>query len=236
MVSKQSFINSLKIFNNMPNNKTQENFIFNLKNIDMYILEKENKFLLYELKDLILLAVFLDNNSKKIKDSDYIYKLTRYDIVKHFILKKDLNIDGIIIEPDKDNIIIDRASIEAIDNLTTGMTLERTSIKNEYLELRKPKNIGTELKREIKFFAKKNENIDQINVYKARRNKSDKFHLLFFVKFKGRDFDLFPSLASTIQRKMKLGSKFELLKTNDKTEKYLNDGLVLYKKNNKFKI
>lgn len=149
--------------------------------------------------------------------------------MKHQVLLPESKIRGIIINPGEENVFLGKEDIFYMDQLLTGMTLERTKGVRDHPELR-PAKKNPVLERELIKFAKENPVIQRINLYEGRRKKDEPYHLIIMVTFFGRDVDLFPALAERVRFFMKPGTAFELIPRNpkEKTKPELDDITVIY--------
>lgn len=163
-------------------------------------------------------------NPETVEQSDF-------TILKQYVLLPDVDIQGLVINPSKENLALKKEDILYMDQQLTGMTLERSD-RNRALELRPPVQVLPMLKEKLVEFCSENENIHRLHLLEGRREENEPFHKIFFVDFDGRDTELFPVLGEKLRVFMEPGSVFELMEWSDAMGElpYMEDGILYEKK------
>lgn len=156
---------------------------------------------------------------------------TTFPVIKHMVLKPKSLIDGILINPLDEGILMTGEHINKMDSLLMGMSLNRTTGLDKGIELKVPKKIEPPLRKHIINFCNQNFNIHQINYYMTRRNSKENFHKTFFLRFDGRDIDLFPKFVNVLRIFMLSGENFELMKVGEELDNFphLKETLIFKK-------
>lgn len=215
-----------------PNNENVKKLFETLNTMPLYIMYNKDGHLLIgrseNNEDFIPTVTSLEKCKKM---NAHQYKEINFVDLKQEVLMPNSSIIGIVINPLDENMLMKKEDIFFMDQLLTGMKLERTTGTSQTLDIKPPKSTSEVLKRELTKFASIHKNIEQINLYEIRRNNNDSYHQAFFVKFNGRDVDLFPALAEKVRFFIKPGDKFELIKWDREiSELPFSEETILFKK------
>lgn len=136
-----------------------------------------------------------------------------YDKLKYLIIDLVPEINGIVINPFEENIILDQKLMEVVDAHTMGMTLKREEYRGR-ISLRTPEMLPIGLKQTLVQHFKVHLQVEAAWLMKARRENKIEDYWLLLIEFKGEKIQLFPLTAEVVKPYMKLGQRFELVQKN----------------------
>ncbi|QHI71407.1 enhanced serine sensitivity protein SseB C-terminal domain-containing protein [Aminipila terrae] len=133
-----------------------------------------------------------------------------YSRLKYLVIDSAIEINGIVISPFEENIVLDRKIMEIIDSRTMGMMLRREEHSGK-LKLRKPEKVPEGLTRNLKQFFANSIEVESAWILKAIGETECEEHWMLLVDFYGEKIKLFPQVAEIMKPYMKPGEKFELI-------------------------
>ncbi|MBN7774217.1 enhanced serine sensitivity protein SseB C-terminal domain-containing protein [Clostridium aminobutyricum] len=136
-----------------------------------------------------------------------------YNKLKYLIIDSMAEINGIVIAPFEENIVLDRKLMEIIDSQTIGMTLRRENHVGR-IKLRKPDAVPNGLKDILENFFKNCLEVEFAWLMKAKGENELDEHWMLLIDFQGEKTELFPPVAEIMKPYMKPGEKFELIQKN----------------------
>nr|WP_315020840.1 enhanced serine sensitivity protein SseB C-terminal domain-containing protein [uncultured Aminipila sp.] len=133
-----------------------------------------------------------------------------YSKLKYLIIDSMAEINGIVIAPFEENIVLDRKIMEIIDAQTMGMTLRREQHVGK-IKLRKPETVPYGLEDTLMKFFKKNIEVESAWLLRAMSENEINEHWMLLIDFYGEKKHLFPLVADIMKPYMKPGEMFELI-------------------------
>lgn len=156
-----------------------------------------------------------------------------YSKLKYLIIDSMAEINGIVIAPFEDNIVLDRKIMEIIDSRIMGMTLRREEHVGR-IKLRKPDIVPYGLTNDLMQFFEQNIEVESAWLLNAMSENEISEHWMLLINFYGEKTQLFPSVAEIMKPYMKPGEKFELIqKSPDFITNEIEPARIYIRLNNK---
>lgn len=134
-----------------------------------------------------------------------------YERLKGFVIDDPQNLNGIVIDPFTDNIILNHSAIEEIDRLSLGMAVKRTDHQGE-LKLGRPAKYPPGMLQALENHLKMQECVREAWLLVLQSETEKTPHWALIMDFDGDRKTVFPPAAKTMQPFMQPGTNFELLK------------------------
>lgn len=174
-----------------------------------------------------MIPAFLSKNSKKGNFSEASLVQFTFTMLRNILIELPREIDGIVIEPFGENIMLDRKALSEYDSLTQGMTVEKHNhLQNTtyYKSGKLPNGLAEAISR----FMKERIGVNAVWVLNSKNESEIIPHLTFAIDYFGSKFDLFPPLAELIRPFMQSGQSFELIDRNSQMAPFLTDESCIY--------
>lgn len=150
-----------------------------------------------------------------------------YDKLKYLIIDSGVEINGIVINPFEENIVLDRKIMEVVDAQTMGMTLKRKAHQTK-VNFRRPEYVPKGLIEALRLFFKKEIHVDFAWLLLSRDEEQEREHWMLLMDFQGQKIELFPKIADLMKRYMKPGDIFELIERNPSFNVNDLEGALIY--------
>jgi hypothetical protein len=135
------------------------------------------------------------------------------DALKHIVIDNPTQLTGVVINPFGQALFLRQPQFAEMDSLTEGMTLARTDHKGK-LEMKATTDYPVGLPKALSAMFEGRSEVFRAWILLAREGGDAKFHKLFVIDFNGDRKQLFPSVAKTVEKFMRPGESFELMKAN----------------------
>jgi hypothetical protein len=136
-----------------------------------------------------------------------------YSRLKYLIIDSPAEINGIVIAPFEENMILDRRIMELIDIRIMGMSLRREDHRGK-LRLGVPDLVPRGLPEALRNFFEQSMEVEAAWLVTAMQEQDKEAHWMLIIDFQGEKIELFPKVAEVMKRYMKQGALFELIGHN----------------------
>lgn len=136
-----------------------------------------------------------------------------YSKLKYLIIDSPAEINGIVISPFEENMILDRKVMELVDSKIMGMTLRKEEHRGK-MRLRTPDLVPKGLVEALRNFFEQCIEVEAAWLVMAMEEHDKEEHWMLLMDFQGEKTELFPKVAELMKRYMRQGDLFELIGQN----------------------
>ncbi|MGP1569628.1 MAG: enhanced serine sensitivity protein SseB C-terminal domain-containing protein [Eubacteriales bacterium] len=137
--------------------------------------------------------------------------------LKYYVIDAPEAFSGIVINPFEQNFVFDDNFIEIADSVIMGMTIK--SVKHEdKMIITKPNSWNLKMINDLYKVLEEKDGVSNAWLFNSSGTNSDRPHITVLVDFDGEKVDLFPSLAEVMNKHLKPGDLFELMKKSNECD------------------
>ena len=194
---------------------------------------EENQNITFELlineNEETMIPAFFDKDSAEGKfDLEKLIEL-EFSMLRNILIELPDEISGIVIEPFRDNIILNREALGEYDSATQGMTVKK--VAHDKVTYMPVNGTPAGLAEALAEFLEGEIGVNAVWTIFAQNEDERIPHLAFAIDYIGSKFELFPKLAEVIKPFMQPGQAFELADRNPNMGPYLTEQNCIYKRN-----